>query len=320
MPTLLLTRKEIDGLLSMKDTIAAVEQAFIDWADGKGSMPPKAYLQVKDGDFRAMPAALPGAAGMKWVNVHTGNPAQALPTVMAVLIYSDPATGYPLAIMDATEITGYRTGATAALASRYLARKNVQTLGLVGAGRQAYTQILAHLELLQFREIRVYDLYPKSAERLVSMLPQYPLKAVTLREAVASDIVCTVTPARAPVVKKEFVKPGTHINAIGADAEGKEELEPDVLKMATVVVDDIRQASKAGEINVPVSKGIYGVDEVAGNLGEIITGRKKGRANDHQVTIFDSTGVAIEDIAVASVLYRRAREKGVGLAVNMVEP
>jgi alanine dehydrogenase len=136
---------------------------------------------------------------------------------------------------------------------------------------------------------------------------------------VASDIVCTVTPARAPVVKKEFVKPGTHINAIGADAEGKEELEPDVLKMATVVVDDLRQAAKAGEINVPIAKGLYSQHEVYADLGQIIAGRKQGRASDQQITIFDSTGVAIEDIAVASLLYRKAKDKGLGISVNLVE-
>jgi alanine dehydrogenase len=319
MPTLLLTRKDVNNLISMKDIIRVVEQAFRDWTEGRGAMPPKAYLQVKDGDFRAMPAALPGAAGMKWVNVHTGNPAQGLPTVMGVLIYNDPATGYPLAIMDATDITGYRTGATAAIASKYLARRNISTLGVVGAGRQAYTQIIAHLEFFTFKEIRAYDIFPKAAERLVSSLPQYPVKAVSLQEAIQSDIVCTVTPARQPVVKKEWVLPGTHINAIGADAEGKEELEPAVLKMATVVVDDLRQASKAGEINVPISKGLYLPEEVYANLGEVITGRKKGRTGDKQITIFDSTGVAIEDIAVASLMYGRAREKGVGLPVNLVE-
>jgi alanine dehydrogenase len=319
MPTLLLTKKDVSGLLVMKDIIRVVEQGFRDWTEGRGAMPPKAYLQVKDGDFRAMPAALPGAAGVKWVNVHTGNPAKSLPTVMALLIYSDPATGYPLSVMDATDLTAYRTGATAAIAARYLARKNARTLGLVGAGRQAYTQILAHVELFKFDEIRVYDVFPKAVERLIQLLPQYPLKPVSLVEAIQADIVCTVTPAREPVVKKDWVMPGTHINAVGADAEGKEELEPEVLKMATVIVDDLRQASKAGEINVPVAKGLYKPDEVYANLGEVITGRKKGRTGDTQVTVFDSTGVAIEDIAVARLVYERAREKDTGFNVNFVE-
>jgi alanine dehydrogenase len=120
---------------------------------------PKAYLLVEDGDFRAMPAALPGCAGMKWVNAHPQNPSRNLPSVMAVMVYNDPETGYPLAIMDATKITAYRTGAAAAIASKYLARIDSQTIGIIGAGRQAYTQILAHAELFEFRSINVRDLY-----------------------------------------------------------------------------------------------------------------------------------------------------------------
>jgi len=319
MPTLLLSKKEVLSLLNMKDTIMVVEQGFRDWANAKGNMPPKAYLQGVDGDFRAMPAALPEAAGMKWVSVHTGNPAKGLPTVMGILIYNDHTTGYPLSIMDATDITGYRTGATAAIASKYLARQDSRTLGIVGAGRQAYAQILAHKELLNFTEIRVYDIFPAAVEKLAKSLADYPIKVSSLEQAVRSDVVCTVTPARGPVVKKEMVFPGTHINAIGADAEGKEELEPAVLKMATVVVDDLRQASKAGEINVPISKGLYAPEEVYASLGDIITGKKKGRKDNQQITIFDSTGVAIEDIAVAKLLYEKARQAGIGLSVNLLE-
>ncbi len=189
----------------------------------------------------------------------------------------------------------------------------------MGAGRQAYTQILAHVEKFKFEEIRVYDIYPQAIQRLIKSLPQYPLKPATLEEAVKTDILCTVTPARNPVVKKEWVVPGAHINAIGADAEGKEELEPDILKGAIVVVDDLRQASKAGEINVPISKGFYHPEDVYGNLGEIITGRKPGRIDNKQITIFDSTGVAIEDIAVAKLLYELAKLKHTGMSVNLID-
>jgi len=319
MPTLLLTKRDIGGLLVMKDVIRVVEQAFRDWTEGKGNMPPKAYLQVKDGDFRAMPASLPGAAGLKWVNVHPGNLAQGVPTIMAVLIYNDPSTGYPLAIMDATDLTAYRTGATAAIAAVHLARKDSRTMGVVGAGRQAYTQILAHVEKFHFDEIRVYDIYPQATRRLIKSLPHHPLKPATLEEAVKTDILCTVTTARQPVVKKEWVLPGTHINAIGADAGGKEELEPDVLKDAIVVVDDLRQASKAGEINVPISKGLFKPEDVYADLGDIITGRKQGRTDSKQITIFDSTGVAIEDIAVAKLLYELAKLKHIGISINMID-
>jgi alanine dehydrogenase len=319
MTTLILNKTDVLNLLDMKEVIQVVEQGFRDWTNGNGSMPPKAYLLVKDGDFRAMPAFLPGAAGVKWVNVHTANPSIGLPTVMAVLIYNDPATGYPLAVMNATELTAYRTGATAAIASRYLARHDSRTLGVIGAGRQAYTQILAHVEFFEFQEIRVYDIYPESIERLMQSLSHFPLKTSSLEQAVKSDIVCTVTPAREPIIKKEWILPGMHINAIGADAEGKEELEPSILRMATVVVDDLRQASKAGEINVPIKNGLYRADEVYASLGDIITGGKKGRTDTRQITIFDSTGVAIEDIAVAKMLYEKAKKINIGLTVNLIE-
>jgi alanine dehydrogenase len=306
--TLILDRKTVNGLLNMPETIAATEQAFRDWTQGKGTMPPKAYLLLKEGDFRAMPAALPGAAGLKWVNVHPGNPARGLPTVMAVIIYSDPDTGYPLAIMDGTEITAYRTGATAALASKYLARPDSHVLGVIGAGRQAYTQIIAHAHLFKLDLVRIYDVNPEASERLARSLPQFKTSVASLDEAAGSDIVCTVTPARAPVLMKAHVRPGVHINAIGADAEGKEELEPSVLKNAIVVVDDLRQASKSGEINVPIARGLYAASEIYSTLGEVIEGHKPGRTDPKDVTIFDSTGVAIEDIAIARMIYEKAKK------------
>jgi alanine dehydrogenase len=238
---------------------------------------------------------------------------------MAILIYSDPDTGYPLAIMDATDITAYRTGATAAIASKYLARSNSRTLGLVGAGRQAYTQLLAHAELFKLKEIRVFDIKKEAVDKLIKSFPQYAIKGSSLEETVNSDIVCTLTPAREPVVKKEWVKPGTHINAIGADAEGKEELEPSILKEALVVVDDMKQSSLAGEMNVPVRVGLYRVEDVYGTLGEVISGKKRGRADDKTITIFDSTGVAIEDMATAQLVYKKAKAKGGYLSRKFVE-
>ena len=319
MSTMFLSREEVRGLLNMPEIIEAVEQAFRDWAHGKARMPTKSYMLLEKGDFRAMPGAIPGAAGVKWVNVHLGNSKLGLPSVMAILIYSDPDTGYPLAIMDATDITAYRTGATAAIASKYLARENSRTLGLVGAGHQAYTQLLAHAELFKLKEIRVFDIKKEAVDKLIKSLPQYSIKGSSLEETVASDIVCTLTPARESVVKKEWVKPGTHINAIGADAEGKEELEPSILKEAMVVVDDMKQSSLGGEINVPIRKGLYKVEDVYGTLGEVISGKKQGRTVEKIITIFDSTGVAIEDMAIAQLVYKKARAKGGYLSRNFVE-
>ncbi|MBI4187715.1 MAG: ornithine cyclodeaminase family protein [Chloroflexi bacterium] len=319
MPTLLLNRKDISGLLTMPDTLKVVEHAFRDWAQGNGKMPPKAYLVVERGDFRAMPAALPGAAGVKWVNVHPQNPSQGLPTVMAIIIYNDPATGYPLAVMDATQITAYRTGAAAAIASKYLARPDSHTLGIIGAGQQAHTQLMAHLELFKFKQIKVSDLSSAAVAKLINSFPGYPIRESSLAETAASDIVCTVTPSRVPVLKKEWVLPGTHINAIGADAKGKEELEPSILKEAMVVVDDVTQASAAGEINVPISKGLFSAREIYATLGEIITGKKQSRKDGKAITVFDSTGVAIEDVAMAKLIYDKAKQNGNYLTVNLVE-
>ncbi|MCJ7807741.1 MAG: ornithine cyclodeaminase family protein [Dehalococcoidia bacterium] len=310
MSTLFLNRNDVRSLLSMSDVMVVVEQAFRDWVLGKARMPAKAYLALDQGDFRAMPAALPHAVGIKWVNSHPQNQALGLPTVMAIIIYNDLATGYPLAIMDATEITAFRTGATAALASKYLARKNSHTLGIVGAGRQAYTQLTAHVRLFDFQLIKVFDRDNDVVEKFIKSFTAYPVRAGSLEETVDSNIVCTVTPAHEPFLKREWVYPGTHINAIGADAQGKEELEPSLLKEAIVVVDDIQQAKAAGEINVPIKNGFFTIEEVYGTLGEIIAGKKPGRKDENAITIFDSTGLAIEDIAVAKLIYDKANSLG----------
>jgi alanine dehydrogenase len=318
MPTLLLRKNDVAGLLDMKDIIAVVEQTLKDQPLGKTQMPPKVYLVLDEGDFRAMPAATQKAAVVKWVNVHPKNHALGLPTVMAILIYSDPSTGYPLAIMDASDITAYRTGAMAAIASKYLARKDAHTLGIIGAGRQAHTQLLAHAELFRLTSIKVHDISESAVERLIGSFPGYPVKACPPEAAAASDIVCTVTTSQEPVIKREWIAPGTHINAIGADAPGKEELDPSILKDAVIVVDDLRQAAGSGEINVPLEKGLLALEEVYGDLGEIVAGKKQGREDEQAITVFDSTGMAIEDLAVARLVYGKAQEVGGYLSLDFV--
>jgi alanine dehydrogenase len=318
MPTLLLDRNAIRALIKMSDVITVVEETFRMCGKGKGKMPPKVYLAVEQGDFRAMPAALPGCAGVKWVNVHPRNPSLGLPSVMAILIYNDPETGYPLAIMDATEITAYRTGAAAAIASKYLARRDSHTIGIIGAGFQAHTQILAHAELFNPISIKAFDVSKAAVDRLMHSFSQFSVKNCSIQEAVASDVVCTLTPSRSPIIKKEWIVPGTHINAVGADAPGKQELDPSILKEAIVVVDDMKQASSSGEINVPIQKGIYSIGEVYGTLAELVVGKKKGRPDNKVITIFDSTGIAVEDIAVAKLLFEKAQQVGGYPSIDLV--
>lgn len=318
MPTLLLDRKAVNNLMNMSDVINVVEEAFKMWGEGKVNMPPKAYLLVEHGDFRAMPAALPGCAGVKWVNAHPQNQSRNLPSVMAVIIYNDPETGYPLAIMDGTKITAYRTGAAAAIASKYLARQDSHTIGIIGAGCQAYTQIIAHAELFDLSSINVFDISEAAVDKLIKSFPEFPVRSCSIQEAAASDIVCTLTPSRNPIIKKEWIIAGTHINAVGADAAGKEELDPSILKEAIVVVDDLRQASTGGEINVLIKKGIYTVNEVYGTLPELVVRKKKGRTDNKVITVFDSTGIAVEDIAVAKFLFEKGQQMGGYPSIDLI--
>ena len=318
MPTLLLDRNSIKNLIRISDVINVVEEAFRMCGEGRGKMPAKTYLSLEHGDFRAMPAALPGSAGVKWVNVHPKNPSRGLPSIMAILVYNDPETGYPLAVMDATEITAYRTGAAAAIASKYLARHDSHTIGIIGAGFQAHTQILAHAELFNPITINVFDVSKAAVDRLTQSLSQFPIRNCSIQETVASDIVCTLTPSQSPIIRKEWIKPGTHINADGADAPGKQELDPSIIKESIVVEDDIKQASGSGEINVPIQKGIYSISEVYGTLAEVVAGKKKGRVHNNDVTVFDSTGIAVEDIAVAKLLFEKAQQRGGYPSIDLV--
>ena len=318
MSTLLLDRKAIKSLIEMSDVINVVEEAFRMCGEGGGKMPAKTYLSLEHGDFRAMPAALPGSAGVKWVNVHPENPSRGLPSIMAILVYNDPETGYPLAIMDATEITAYRTGAAAAIASKYLARRDSHTIGIIGAGFQAHTQILAHAELFNPIALNIYDVSKAAVDELTQSLSQFSIKHCSIQGAVASDIICTLTPSRSPILKKEWITPGTHINAVGADAPGKQELDPSLIKEALVVVDDLEQASTRGEINVPIQKGTYSIGDIYGTLAEIVAGEKKGRTDNSAITVFDSTGIAVEDIAVARLLFEKAKQAGGYPSIELV--
>jgi len=220
--------------------------------------------------------------------------------------------------MDATEMTAYRTGAAAAIASKYLARPDSHTIGIIGAGFQAHTQILAHAELFNSISMNVFDVSQAAVDKLMSSLSQFSIRSCSIQEAVASDVVCTLTPSRSPIIKREWIMPGSHINAVGADAPGKQELDPSILKEAVVVVDDIKQASGSGEINVPIQRGIYSVGEVYGTLAEVVAETKKGRIDDRAITVFDSTGIAVEDIAVARLLFEEAQRRGGYPSIDLV--
>lgn len=321
MKTLILTAKEIRRIITVKEVIIAVEDVFRLHGRKLTLMPAKVYLPIEryHGDFRAMPAYLESSAGIKWVNAHPENPQKGdFPSVMAVIIYSDSQTGFPLAIMDGTIITNYRTGAAGAIASKYLARKNAHTLGLIGCGKQAETQLLFHNQFFQFIEIYVTDKNEEQIKKFIKKFPKLSLKKFSPEKVASCDILCTTTPSRGPIIRAGWIKPGTHINAIGADAPGKQELDSNIVKKAKIIVDDYEQATRSGEVNVPLSKGIISEKNIHSTLGEVIAGFKAGRSNSKEITVFDSTGLAIQDIAVAKILYEKAKKLKIGMEVDLV--
>jgi alanine dehydrogenase len=325
---LLLSRAEVEGLITMRETIDAVEGAFRARGLGKVQMPPKSYVYFDryGGDFRIMPAYLEeqDAAGVKIVNVHPGNPKKhGLPTVMAIIVLLEPETGAPIAIMDGTWITNIRTGAGAAVAAKYFARKDSRTVAMLGAGAQARTQLIGLNEVLDIRGVRVNDVIPEKARGYADEMSKklgLDVKPVDdTGEAVkGADVIVTVTPVRKPILMNEWVSDGMHINAIGADAPGKQELDPQILRRAKIIVDDLEQALHAGEVNVPLSKGLITRDDIRAELGEVITGKKPGRTSREDITVFDSTGLAVQDIATAWTIYQKAMKMGKGKEVELL--
>lgn len=300
----------------MEEAVEAVEAAFAAHGRGETLMPSKVYLDLEryHGDFRAMPAYFAGAAGLKWVNAHPRNPERhGLPTVRGMYILSDPDTANPLAVMDATWLTAARTGASAAVATKYLARPGARTVGFVGSGAQARTLLAALRVVSEDLEMVAAD---RQAEAAATLAQEAGGRAGTVEEAAGCDIVCTATPSTHPVVERAWIRPGTHINAMGADGHGKQELDPRILLDGHVVVDDIAQAEGSGEVNVPLRDGLLHIDDLQVNLGEIVAGLKSGRTTDQEITIFDSTGLAIQDVALARVVYDAARAQGVGRNID----
>jgi len=331
--TLLLTESEVKQLLSMDEVVGAVESAFREKGLGRVQMPAKLYLFYSryNGDLRAMPSYLEelDVSAVKIVNVHPDNRVKyGLPTVMATIILVDPKSGAPIAIMGGTTITDMRTGAAGAVAAKYLARKDSKIVGLVGAGAQARTQLMGLLAVYgKLEEVRVWSRSEKTRSAFVAeMQPKYghlcrivPVERVN--EAVqGADIVVTTTLSREPIVMNDWVEPGMHLTCIGADAPGKEEIDPAVLKRAKIVVDDWEQASHSGEINVPFSKGIITKQNIWAEIGDIVAGLKPGRTSQDEITLFTSTGLAIQDAVTAHIAYKKALERGVGKSIEIVLP
>jgi alanine dehydrogenase len=326
METLLLNSKDVHQNADMAEVIPAVEQAFAAYEHGDAQMPAKSYIDLPEynGDFRSMPAYLKtdewDAAGIKWVNVHTDNEEQFdLPTVMGTMIYSDPENALPLSIMDGTELTMQRTGAAAAVATHRLAMPDASSLGLIGAGVQAYSQLEAISEIRDIEEVVVSDLDEARVNQFIETFEdRFDVREGSISEAGHCDVLSTVTPVRDPIVGPDDVGEHTHINGMGADAEGKHEIADEILLNSKLVIDDYAQCTHSGEINVPFNNGVLSDDDIYGQLGEIIVGDKQGRTNQDGVSVFDSTGLAIQDVAAAHVVYEHAQERDNGTPFDLL--
>ena len=318
MDTLLLDREAVDANARMDEVTDAVSAAFAAYERGDARMPAKSYIDLPEynGDFRSMPAYMDAgdwdAAGIKWVNVHPDNPQKFdLPTVIGTMIYSDPETAMPLAIMDGSEVTMKRTGAAAAVATDHLAIPEARSLGLVGAGVQSYTQVEAIAAIRDIEEIVVSDLDEEAIEAFVDAFSdRFDVRGGSIAEAAACDVLSTVTPSTEPLVSREQLGAHTHVNAMGADAAAKQELDPGILTDAKLVIDDHDQTTHSGEISIPYTDGTIGDDDIDAAVGEIVVGDRPGRTDDDGITVFDSTGLAIQDVATAHVVYEHAQETG----------
>ncbi len=327
METLLLDYDDVEANAEMAEVIVAVEEAFAAYEAGRVQMPAKSYIELPkyNGDFRSMPAYMDAgewdAAGIKWVNVHTDNPEEyELPTVLGTMIYSDAKNAFPLSIMDGTSLTRIRTGAAAAVATDHLAVEDATSLGIVGAGVQSYTQLEAISTVRDIERVVVADKREAAIERFVDRYgDEFDVRKGSIAEAGACDVLSTVTPVRSPIVSSDDLGEHTHVNAMGADAPDKNELGRDVVTSAKLVIDDYEQCTHSGEINVPWSDGTLSDGDLYAEIGEIVAGKRPGRTSADGVTVFDSTGLAIQDVATAHVVYERAREEDNGTAFGLVD-
>lgn len=323
--TLILGRKEVEQLLTIEMAMEVVQEAFLEHGRGRTQMPERIALWFDDldGVIGVMPGHLKGlqAAGVKIICHHEQNRVKYnLPASAGLVVYHNPLTGMPLAIMDCAHITCMRTGAATGVSAKYLARPDARTLGIVGAGAIALPQVAAIAQVRDLSMVQVHDLDPAAAARLVVAVRNMGLQADAVgspRDACqGADILVTCTPSRSVLVRGDWVQEGTHIAAVGADMPHKRELDPDVYARADKWVTDlVKQALSTGEIADAMADGAISENSLYATLGEIVAGQKKGRENDAEITVFKSTGMAIQDVAAAKRVYELAEEKGVGIEV-----
>jgi len=324
--TLVLTRSEVARLLSLEECIAAVEQAFRLHGEGKAAPPGVLALHSPEGAFH-IKAGILGAERPYFVakgNTNFAHNAKrfGLPAIQGVIVMCDAEDGRLAALLDSIEITIQRTGAATAVAAKYLARPTSSVATICGCGNQGRVQLRSLRTVLPLREVNAFDADSSQAQRYAAEMSVelgITVHAVTdLGSAVqASDVCVTCTPSKQPYFKKEFLRPGTFLAAVGADAPDKQELEPAVLVGAKLVTDVTDQCATLGELHHALDAGLLTRVAVHAELGEVVAGRKPGRTSSDEITIFDSSGMALQDAAASLLVYERALRQGIGLRVNL---
>jgi Predicted ornithine cyclodeaminase, mu-crystallin homolog len=325
-PTRIFTRSDVERLLDYKSCITAVAEAFRQRGIGR---PPQSALlgvHVPGGGFHAKAATLELSRPYFVVKTNANFPknpsVNGLPTIQGVLVLFDATNGVPLAVMDSMAITTIRTAAASAVAADFLARKNARTATFVGSGVQARAHLSAMSAVRKLERVSVFDLDERKAAKFADeMRPLHPFEIVVATGLGAatrvSDIVVTATSSSKAFLGADQISPGTFIAAVGADNEHKQEIEPELLRASVVIADDLEQCATIGDLHHAIEAGILTRDDVRATLDQIAAGTKRGRLRDDEIIIFDSTGIAIEDVAAAAIVFERGVAEGAGLEVAL---
>src|ERR1043165_6422495 len=322
-PLITLSRRDLAALMPFGAYVDAVAEAFRLHAQGKAVLPEPMPVVAEKGGFDVRAGGLPLGPGYVAFKVNANFPnnraANGLPTIQGAILLFDSKTGSPVALLDSIEITIKRTGAATAVAARHLARKESRVATIVGCGEQGRVQLEALRHVLDLERVFLVDRDPQAAKALAGEVNGIQIEIPSsLREAtLASDVIVTCTPAKTPFLGPEDVRPGTFVGAIGADNPEKNEIAPALMARARVITDVTAQAVYMGDLHHAIDAKAMHETDVCAEIGEIIDGRKPGRMNSSEITIFDGTGVGIQDVAASVRAYELALERGGGTRVSL---
>ena len=322
---LVISPQEVRDLLTMDECIVAVESAFRLYGEGKAVRPGVLSMHTADGGFHIKAGLLDLGTTYFAAKVNGNfpdNPALfGLPTIQGIIVLCDAERGCPLAIMDSRDITSLRTGAATAVAARHLARLDSRTVTICGCGSQGRVQIKASSRVFRLETVFAYDQNPEQMLQFASEVTEelgFPTHSITnLHDAVSrSDICVTCTPSRQAYLSTKEVSPGTFVSAVGADNPDKQELHPALMANSKIVTDVLEQCSVMGDLHHALDAGLMVKDDVHAELGEIVAGKKAGRESDAEIIVFDSTGMALQDVAAAACVYEKAQKQGSGMRLS----